>query len=35
MNLSLIDPFVLSQDYPDALTGKLSRKAPIALCSVD
>ncbi|MCJ1376337.1 chromatin binding protein [Loxospora ochrophaea] len=23
MNLSLIDPFVLAQDYPDALTGKL------------
>lgn len=24
MNLSLIDPFVLAQDYPDTLTGKLS-----------
>lgn len=24
MNLSLIDPFVLAQDYPDSLTGKLS-----------
>ncbi|OJJ45619.1 hypothetical protein ASPZODRAFT_2108382 [Penicilliopsis zonata CBS 506.65] len=23
MNLSLIDPFVLAQDYPDSLTGKL------------
>ncbi|MCJ1296494.1 chromatin binding protein [Xylographa carneopallida] len=23
MNLSLIDPFILAQDYPDALTGKL------------
>ncbi|MCJ1386372.1 chromatin binding protein [Xylographa soralifera] len=23
MNLSLIDPFVLAQDYPDALTGRL------------
>ncbi|EDN05762.1 conserved hypothetical protein [Histoplasma mississippiense (nom. inval.)] len=23
MNLALIDPFVLAQDYPDALTGKL------------
>ena len=22
MNLSLIDPFILAQDYPDALTGK-------------
>lgn len=25
MNLSLIDPFVLAQDYPDTLTEKLSR----------
>ena len=25
MNLSLIDPFVLAQDYPDSLTGKLSK----------
>lgn len=24
MNLSLIDPFVLAQDYPDTLTEKLS-----------
>lgn len=24
MNLSLIDPFILAQDYPDALTGKVS-----------
>lgn len=24
MNLSLIDPFVLAQDYPDTLTDKLS-----------
>ena len=24
MNLSLVDPFILAQDYPDALTGKLS-----------
>ncbi|KAI4256518.1 MAG: hypothetical protein LQ352_002066 [Teloschistes flavicans] len=23
MNLSLIDPFILAQDYPDALTGKI------------
>lgn len=23
MNLSLMDPFVLAQDYPDSLTGKL------------
>ena len=23
MNLSLIDPFILAQDYPDALTGKV------------
>jgi COMPASS component SWD1 len=23
MNLSLIDPFILAQDYPDALVGKL------------
>jgi hypothetical protein len=26
MNLSLIDPFVLAQDYPESLTGNL-RKA--------
>ena len=24
MNLSLVDPFVLAQDYPDTLTEKLS-----------
>lgn len=24
MNLALIDPFVLAQDYPETLTGKLS-----------
>ena len=24
MNLTLIDPFVLAQDYPDTLTEKLS-----------
>lgn len=24
MNLSLIDPFVLAQDYPETLTEKLS-----------
>jgi hypothetical protein len=24
MNLSLIDPFILAQDYPDTLTEKLS-----------
>ena len=24
MNLSLTDPFILAQDYPEALTGKLS-----------
>ena len=23
MNLSLIDPFILAQDYPDALTSKI------------
>lgn len=23
MNLSLVDPFALAQDYPDTLTGKL------------
>ncbi len=27
MNLSLIDPFVLAQDYPDSLTGKLSTQS--------
>jgi hypothetical protein len=31
MNLSLIDPFVLAQDYPDTLTEKLS---PSALRSI-
>ena len=25
MNLSLIDPFILAQDYPESLTGKLSK----------
>lgn len=25
MNLSLVDPFVLAQDYPDTLTEKLSQ----------
>lgn len=30
MNLSLIDPFVLAQDYPDALTGNL-RESDFAL----
>lgn len=25
MNLALTDPFILAQDYPEALTGKLSR----------
>ena len=24
MNLSLVDPFILAQDYPESLTGKLS-----------
>lgn len=24
MNLSLVDPFVLAQDYPDTLTEKIS-----------
>ena len=24
MNLALTDPFILAQDYPEALTGKLS-----------
>lgn len=28
MNLSLIDPFVLAQDYPDTLTEKLSMYIP-------
>lgn len=35
MNLSLIDPFVLAQDYPDSLTCKLSehesRLSPVFL----
>jgi hypothetical protein len=26
MNLSLVDPFILAQDYPESLTGKLSIK---------
>lgn len=25
MNLALTDPFILAQDYPEALTGKLSK----------
>ncbi len=29
MNLSLIDPFILAQDYPDALTGKVSECSSI------
>lgn len=28
MNLSLIDPFVLAQEYPDTLTEKLSMYHP-------
>lgn len=31
MNLSLIDPFVLAQDYPDTLTGTLSMSALMLL----
>jgi hypothetical protein len=27
MNLSLVDPFALAQDYPDTLTGKLRMSA--------
>lgn len=27
MNLNLIDPFVLAQDYPDSLTGKLRARS--------
>ena len=27
MNLSMIDPFILAQEYPDTLTGTLSRWA--------
>lgn len=27
MNLSLVDPFILAQDYPESLTGKLSTDA--------
>ena len=30
MNLALTDPFILAQDYPEALTGKLSMIAPFA-----
>lgn len=30
MNLSLIDPFVLAQDYPDTLTEKLSENGVTA-----
>ena len=25
MNTSLVDPFVLAQDYPESLTGQLSK----------
>jgi hypothetical protein len=35
MNLSLIDPFVLAQDYPDTLTEKLSPSAHPALSRSD
>lgn len=28
MNLSLVDPFVLAQEYPDTLTEKLSTVHP-------
>lgn len=31
MNLSLIDPFVLAQDYPDTLTEKLSMAYSLAI----
>ena len=31
MNLSLIDPFILAQDYPDALTGKLSESPELRI----
>ncbi len=31
MNLSLIDPFILAQDYPESLTGKLSKFLSIQL----
>lgn len=31
MNLSLIDPFILAQDYPDSLTEKLSMHLSAAL----
>ncbi|KKA24239.1 WD domain-containing protein [Rasamsonia emersonii CBS 393.64] len=33
MNLSLVDPFVLAQDYPDTLTGKLSMISVFFFCS--
>ena len=29
MNLSLVDPFALAQDYPDTLTGTLRNSFPI------
>lgn len=35
MNLSLVDPFVLAQDYPDNLTEKLRMWAillPVYVC---
>jgi len=38
MNLSLIDPFVLAQDYPDSLTGKLRKRqvfGPSNVCITD
>ena len=35
MNLSLVDPFIIAQDYPDALTGKLSAfRALLYLCPI-
>ena len=33
MNLALTDPFILAQDYPEALTGKLSSYAYLAEAS--
>lgn len=33
MNLSLIDPFVLAQDYPDSLTDKLSAYCICDFCT--
>lgn len=34
MNLSLVDPFALAQDYPDTLTGTLRMKPFIILSEV-